>query len=361
MNKYIVIIAGGVGERFWPKSRHHRPKHLLPIVGKDSMLEQTLKRLETIVPAENLFIITNKEQVDAVRAVCPQLPADQIVAEPIGRDTAAATGLALFLVKQKDPEGRFAILPADHVIEDVDCFHKTLESAFTVADEEAVLVTLGITPQKPATGYGYIKRGETWKKINGIAIDRVEQFVEKPDIKKAEAYLASGEYFWNTGMFVWQVATIEAALKKHCSALYESLGLIEGRLENGELLDAILADVYPKLDKISIDYAVMEKADNVVTVESSFDWDDVGEWSAIERHYETDSQGNVVQGDVILEESSNNIVLNEQKHLTALIGVEGMIVVQTEDATLICPKDKAQEIKKLVKRISEDKKYQSLV
>lgn len=345
-------MAGGRGERFWPKSRLKKPKHLISIIGKEPMLVQTINRLKAIVPLENIFIITNKEQREAVVELCSELASSQIIAEPIGRDTAAAVGLAKVLVKQKNPKGVFAVLPADHVINDVENLENCLVSGFEIASKNNVLVTIGIPPTQPSTAYGYIKKGDS----EGVFY-KVDKFVEKPNLETAKGYLASGDYFWNAGMFIWSVSTLEIALKQYCPELSEGLA----SLEASTYLEAALTALYPQLPKISIDYALLEKANNVVTIPASFDWDDVGEWPAIARHNDFDSNNNVISGNAVITEGSNNIIVNEEGHLTALIGVDNLIVVQTKDATLICHKDKAQDIKKLLKQVSETPQYAHLL
>jgi mannose-1-phosphate guanylyltransferase len=347
--RYIVIMAGGRGERFWPQSRLHRPKHLLPIVGDKPMLAQAIDRVTPVVPKENIFIITNAEQREAVLEVCPEVPEEQVVGEPIGRDTAAAVGLAGVLVRQKDPNGVFAILPADHVIDDIDGFGKTLEIAFEAAESGDFLVTIGIEPTEPATGYGYIQKGE--KVSADSSVFKVQRFVEKPDLDTAKAYLASGEYAWNAGMFVWQADILKHALAKYVVSLSASLDEIEEKLKEGANLVTVLDQYYPGIEKISIDFALMEKADNVLTIPAGFDWDDVGEWPAVARHYQADDAGNVSRGLAVMEKSTGNIVFTDNGHLVALLGVEDLIVVRTEDATLVCRKDQAQQIKGLVGKV----------
>lgn len=360
-NRYAVIMAGGRGERFWPKSRLKTPKHLLPIVGDKPMLQQTIERLEGVISQDNIFVITSEHQQDGVKECCPGLKVENIISEPVGRDTAAVVGLATILVKQRDSTGVFVMLPADQVIHDVETFQKTLTMSFDLAASEEVLVTLGIKPTTPATGYGYIKKGAPHTQLNGESIYHVDAFVEKPDLATAQQYLDSGEYFWNAGMFVWGVATIEQQFKEKTPDLYKSLQEIELRCLEGEALSTVLAEVYPSIQKISIDYAIMEKASNVLTVESLFDWDDVGAWPALERHMDPDASGNIIQGDVTFEESEDNIIIGEKGHLTALIGVKDLIVVQTGDVTLICPKGRDQEIKQLVAKIAENPDYKHLL
>jgi mannose-1-phosphate guanylyltransferase len=353
--KFVVIIAGGKGERFWPQSRAHRPKHLLPIVGEKPMLVQTLERIRPLVPAKNIFIITSAVQVKAMREVCTKLPAANIIAEPVGRDTAAAVGLAAAIVGARDPQGVFAVLPADHIIHDAKSYQRDLRVAFAAAESAPVMVTLGIAPTEPATGFGYIQRGDEWRRFDGRPVYRVKRFVEKPTLEVAKSYLAGGDYVWNAGMFVWSVPVVEAALAKHAPELAAGFKPLHTALANGRALAPVLKKVYPKLAKISVDYALLEKSDNVVVVPSSFDWDDVGAWPAVPKHYEKDVAGNVTRGRVIIEGGSNNIVFTEGNHLLAVLGADDFIVVHTADATLVAPKSKAQEIKLLLKRIEAEK------
>jgi len=360
-NRYVVIMAGGRGERFWPQSRLRRPKHLLPIVGDTPMLTQTVERLGAIVPPERVLIITNQEQREAVIEVCPTLPAENVIAEPVGRDTAAAVGLATLLVKNRNPNGCFAMLPADAVIHDVIGLQSVLDSAFEAAENEDALVTVGITAAYPATGYGYIHRGEAIGKAADRTVYAVKEFKEKPDLKTAEGYVESGQYYWNAGMFFWRVPVISEEFKLHTPSLWKALGAIDEGMERGDSLDELLTEYYPDLEKISVDFAIMEKAATVRVVESAFDWDDVGEWPAVERHFPKDENGNVRKGSVVIQGGSGNIVIGERDHTLAIVGADDLIVVQTEDATLICPKSKAQEIKNLVKSLGNKDQFQHLL
>ena len=348
---YVVIMAGGRGERFWPHSRIRRPKHLLPIVGNSPMLTQTVARLEGLVPPERVFVVTNREQREATLEACPELLPEQVVGDPIGRDTAAAVGLAALLVKRTSEDAAFAMLPADHVIENATGFREVLRSALAAAAREEILVTIGVRPTEPATGYGYVQRGNLKMDSEIRQVHEVRRFVEKPDLETAQGYLDSGDYFWNAGMFVWRPTVILKALASHAPELHESLRALDERWSEGESLDSCMQDVYPDLPKISIDYAVMEKADNVVMMESDFDWDDVGEWPAVARHFPLDEAGNVIRGEVVALDSADNLVISPKGRLTALLGVDDLIVVETEDATLICHRDKAQEVKRLALEI----------
>ncbi len=360
-NRYVVIMAGGRGERFWPESRLARPKQLLPIVGDTPMLAQTVERLGDLVPRGNVFVITNREQCAAVREACPGLDPARIVGEPVGRDTAAAVALATVLVRRADPDGVFAMLPADAVIHDTDGFRAVMEAAFAAAAAEPVLATVGIRPAHPATGYGYIRRGGVHGTHGGREVFAVERFVEKPDLETARGYLEDGGYLWNAGMFIWSSPAIASELERLTPGLWRAMHSIGDGLAAGRDLDELMDEVYPGLEKISIDYAVMEKASRVVVLESAFDWDDVGEWPALARHYPADAEGNVARGEVLFEESSGNIVVSrEPGHLVALLGVEDLVVVRTVDATLVCRKDKAQAIKGLVKRLGDDPGWRRL-
>lgn len=350
--RYVVIMAGGRGERFWPESRLACPKQLLPIVGDNAMLAQTVDRLKGLVDPQDVFVITNAEQRDAVLQVCPELDPAKVIGEPVGRDTAAAVGLATILVRRENPDATFAMLPADAVIYNTEGLRSTLETVFVAAEVNPVLATVGITANFPATGYGYIQQGDTLGEFADRKVFNVKRFVEKPDLETAQGYLDSGDYFWNAGMFVWSVTSIVEQLEASTPSLWAALQAIDTGLAVGEAIDPLLAEHYPKLEKISVDYAIIEKADNVVMVESGFDWDDVGDWPALARHYPADAAGNVVRGSAQLESATGNIVFSrDEGHLIALLGVDDLIVVKTEDATLVCHKDKAQQIKNLVKAI----------
>ena len=351
-NRYAVIMAGGRGERFWPQSRLHRPKQLLPIVGDKPMIAQTVDRLKGIVPPERIFIITNQEQRAGTVAACPGVPASQIVGEPVGRDTAAAVGLAVMLVSRLDPTASLALLPADAAIHDDAGFRRALESAFVVAGRAPRLVTVGILPTGPATGYGYIHKGARDEDASGLPVFDVRRFVEKPDLEKAREYVASGEFLWNAGMFVWSVPTIVAAFEKNAADIWKALGSIGVSLDRGKSLDATLREIYPLIPKISVDYAILEKADNVSCVPAVFDWDDVGEWPAIARHDKPDASGNILRGDAVVLDGRDNIVVSENGHLLAVLGVHDLVVVHTPDATMVIPKSRAQDVKKLVQHIA---------
>lgn len=360
-NYYAVIMAGGSGERFWPLSRLEQPKQLLPIIGDKPMLRQTLDRLLGIIPAENIFVITHQRQQAAVAEVCPELKRENIVGEPVGRNTAPTIALATILIRRLDPNAVFAVLPADHVIHDTLTFQTELQSALELAADTPALLTFGIKPTEASTGYGYIQKANQSASPETIVTHEVQRFVEKPDASTAASYLASGDYYWNAGMFIWSIAAIAQALAEHTPSLWQSmLGLEEG-LNRGEPIDELLAGIFPQLEKISIDYAVMERASSVLVIESSFDWDDVGDWPAITRHYQSDDQKNVVRGDAIIESGSNNLVVSCSGHTIALLGVEDLVVINSGDATLVCPKSQTQNIKQLVESLADHPKGKKLL
>ncbi len=350
-NRYVVIMAGGRGERFWPQSRLKRPKHLLPIVGNAPMLAQTVERLEGLIPADQVFVITNAEQRDAVLDSCPKLNPARVIGEPEGRDTAAAVGLAALLVEDNHPGAAFALLPADHVIADGPGFRRVLAAAFDAAESNDFLVTIGIRPEFPSTGYGYLKQGDSVGGFGKDLVHLVDRFVEKPDLKNARKYLEEGGYFWNAGMFVWRTQVIFSAIEKHAPELASGLDELRSEWNRSKSIDRAMALIYPKLQKISIDFAVMEKANEVVMLESDFDWDDVGEWPAIARHYPADDKGNVFKGQGVAMDASGNLAYAEPGHTISLLGVHDLIVVQSGDATLVCHKDQAQQVKALAKSV----------
>ena len=357
---YVVIIAGGKGERFWPQSRAARPKHLLPVVGETPLLAQTLARVRGVVPSKNIFVITSAVQAAAVACVCRGLiPAANVVAEPVGRDTAAAVGLAAALVGARDPQGVFAVLPADQVIHDTQAYQTDLRAAFAAAGSAEVMVTIGIPPTEPATGFGYIQRGEEWGRVgegkSARTVFEVKRFVEKPKLEVATDYLKSGDYAWNAGMFVWSVPVVEAAFAAHTPELEAGLKKIRAALRKKQALAPVLKRIYPTLVKISVDYALLEKSTNVVMLPASFDWDDVGAWPAVVKHFRADAAGNVTRGEVIVEQGSGNLVFGAGGHLVTLLGVDDLVVVHTADATLVMTKARAQDIKALLTQVAARK------
>lgn len=357
--RYAIILAGGKGERFWPLSTSEHPKQFLSLIGEKTLLAQAVDRLDGVVETSCIFVITSEDLADVARQSAPSLPPENVIGEPIGRDTAAAIALGAALVKRRDPQGVMAILTADHIIGDLDVFRNTLRDAMDLAASGEVLVTIGVKPVFPSTGYGYVQAGEFHGTGRaGTVFDRAQRFVEKPNAETACRYVREGGYYWNSGMFIWSVGSIERAFQMYrppLHAMIQTLDAAKGR----DAFTAAFHRIYAELEKISIDYAIMEKADNVMMARGTFSWDDVGSWPALENHFERDEQNNVVIGDGVPMQAANNIIYSKQ-HLTAVIGVSDVIVVQAEGVTLVCRKDQAQHIKQMVQQLQRDGRYARL-
>ena len=344
---YALILAGGSGERFWPLSRKSRPKQLLSLFSKETLLEATLRRLDGLVPPEQILVLTNADQESSVRSLCAALPRENIIAEPAKRDTAAAIALGAGWIAQRAADVTMIVLPADHFIKDTAGFQRTLQVAAAAAEETGELVTIGIKPTWACPGFGYIEQGAPLALAAGPTdppVFEVTRFREKPNAELAESFLAQGHFRWNAGMFIWTVRAILGAFNRHAPALGEFIG----RLHSGENFSDLLRDVFPALPKISIDYAIMEKATRVLMVEAGFDWDDIGGWGAIAKYLASDEEGNHGNCTVKTLEAANNIVFSSDARTVALIGVSDLIVVQTPDAILVCHRQEAEKIKQLV-------------
>ena len=348
---FAVILAGGSGERFWPLSTIARPKQFISLFGGRPLLSLAVERLEGLIPSERIFIITADRLVESTIAAAWHVPRANIIGEPCKRDTAPAIAVACGLVRQRDPDGVACILTADQLMDDVETFRATLSDALKVAASKNVIVTIGIQPDRPATGFGYIEAGDVLETHTKTLFNKAIRFVEKPDISTAARYVESGSFFWNSGMFVWRGEVMREALAKYAPDLVSLSDEVSSSATEDELA-AILARMYPSLRAISIDYAVMEHAKNIVMARGSFGWDDVGSWPSISSHFSADLAGNVVVGTCEPMEAKNNIVISENR-LTALIGVSGLVVVQSENATLVCRKERSEDVKKLLRRISE--------
>jgi len=358
-NRFAVIMAGGKGERFWPLSTSKRPKQVLSLIGGRPMLAQAVDRLKGFIPPERVIVITNASLVDVSREAAPELPPENIIGEPFGRDTAAACALAAAIVKARCSNGSFCILTADHVMKDIGLFQQTLREGFEQAESGEKLVTIGIKPEFASTGFGYIETSDAVESAGDVKFLKAVRFVEKPDAVTAQGYIDSGRFFWNSGMFIWSADTLLKSLAMYEPPLKSMAEAMMPVVDSSEFEER-LEDEYGKLERISIDYAVMEKADNIVTACGTFGWFDVGSWPALEDHFEKDSGNNVVVGDGKLLDASGNVVVSNGR-LTALIGVEDLVVVQGENATLICPKDRAQEVKAMVKLIEADGRYEDVL
>lgn len=346
--KYIALImAGGRGERFWPKSRQNMPKQFLSLTddGK-SMIQLTVERILPLVAMEDIFIATNQGYRDMIRSQLPEIPEENILCEPVGKNTAPCIGLGAVHIAKKYGDAVMVVLPSDHMITYSSIFLSTLRDACIVAEQGENLVTIGIAPDSPETGYGYIKFKPDQADGRAFVVDR---FVEKPDLKTAKAYVASEQYLWNSGMFIWKASAILKALEQHLPDIYDGLGRIADTIGT-ELEQQVLEREFRSFQPESIDYGVMEKAGNIYVLTGAFGWDDVGSWLAVGRIKKTNEFGNVVEGNVVTVDTRNSIIQGESR-LIAAVGLRNIIVVDTEDALLICDGDSAGEIRKVLENL----------
>jgi len=347
---YAVILAGGSGRRFWPLSRDNRPKQLLKLLSEETLLEQALGRLHGLVPPQNILILTNREQEAEVRALLGDaVPPENIIPEPDKRDTAPAIALGIGWVAARDPEATMMVLPADQLINDKAAFQSCLRGALEVATRTGALVTIGIKPTWACPGYGYIERGGR-ASIAGLespAVYEVHRFREKPASDLAEQFLQQGNYSWNAGMFIWTVPAVIAEMTQHCPDLAAFISEVRGTRD----LSATLASQFPSLRRISIDYALMERAGRVLNIEASFDWDDVGSWISVGKYLAPDPAHTASNSPLTAVDSHSNIVFTTSGQRVALLGVQDLIIVQTPDAILIANRHSADAIKNLVDQV----------
>lgn len=365
---FVIIMAGGRGERFWPVSREKTPKQLIRLLGKESFLQQAVNRVAPVVPLKNVIIITNEAQADEVRKQLPKLPKDNIVAEPVGRDTCAAVTLGAALVGARSTKGVMAVLPADHVIPEEKKFQQVLADCFDLASRGQAIVTIGIKPTEPATGYGYIQFGDALPAPSGgkkhkTVFHRVERFVEKPHYEKAVEYVEGGRHRWNAGMFIWSFVTITEGLNKHQPEMAEACQRWFKAAWTPKL-KTVLKKEYPEIKKISIDFALLEHAQNVVMAEGDFEWDDLGSWTALARHIKPDAEGNCAVGEFVHVDAARNIIFDARtrnRTPIAVVGLRDSILVQTDDVTMLAHKSQAQKIKEMVRKLGESKEFKKLV
>lgn len=343
---YALILAGGSGQRFWPASRDRLPKQLLKLFDDRTMLEHTVARLEGLVPKENILILTNHLQLDGVRAALPDFPVENIVAEPEKRDTAPAIALAIGWVAARDPQATMMVLPSDHLIQDKAQFQRALRTACAAAQQSGALVTIGIKPTWPCPSYGYIERGAPFamQQDTGVPVFEVVRFREKPSTDLAEQFLAQGNFTWNAGMFFWTLPTVRENFSRHCP----ELSAFVDALAAGQDFTATVAAQFPTLPKLSIDYALMEKAPRVLNVEACFDWDDVGNWTSVGAYLAKDGHGNQHNCALSQLDASGNLVFSQTKQHIALLGVSDLMVISTGDALLVAHRSHAEKLKKLV-------------
>jgi mannose-1-phosphate guanylyltransferase len=361
MKRTALIMAGGKGERFWPKSRQSLPKQFLSLTGDGkTMIQLTVERISPLVKLEDVYIATNESYRKLVKQQLPGLPDKNILCEPVGRNTAPCIGLGAAHVLEGcrgagEDDAVMIVLPSDHLIKHNDVFIDTFTKACEVAEEGENLVTVGITPNYPETGYGYIRYDKD--NARGAAF-AVRQFVEKPDLDTAKGYLESGDYLWNSGMFVWKASTIMECFKRFMPSTHEGLGTIAAAIGTPDE-DKVLKEVFPTLESQSVDYGIMEKADGIFILPGSFGWDDVGSWLAVGRIRENDSDGNVTSGNVVAV-NTRDCVIEGQDKLIATVGLRDMVVVDTDDAILISTKENAGEIKQVLAKLRDEGKSQYL-
>jgi mannose-1-phosphate guanylyltransferase len=350
---YAVVMAGGSGTRFWPKSRRDTPKQLLRLYGDATMLQQTVERVAPMVPPERVLVVTGADQAGAVRAQLPAVPASNVVAEPCPRDTAPCVGLAAQIVMRREPGATMIVMPADHVIRPEETFRKTVRAALSVIDADpTAFVTFGVKPTRPETGYGYIERGEPLGSPEGIPLHKVVQFREKPDRATAEGFLKAGNFAWNAGIFLWRARAVLDALAEHRPKLAAGLERIAGSLGTPDEPE-VLRREFPALERVPIDKAVMESYPNVRVLEVVYDWSDVGDWRALASLVPPDADGNSVQGRVLTRDTRGSVIVADGGGLIATLGVDDLVIVQSGGATLVARKDQLDKLKALVEGLDQ--------
>ena len=351
---YAVIMAGGIGSRLWPRSRNHIPKQFLDLLGPRTMLQETVQRIEPLVPLSKLFVAVSQDHARQVSDQVPGLPADNLLIEPCRRNTAPCIGLAATVIRQRDPAAVMAALPADHFIADGAGFRRAIEAAARVAADD-FLVTLGITPSQPHTGYGYIQRGAPLSQVGGLPVFRVRRFAEKPDATTAQQFIDSGEYYWNAGIFVWRAQTILDEIARSAPLLAEPLQAVDEAWSTPRRAQ-VLAAAWDRVPRVSIDYAVMEKAAQVAVLPVDIGWDDIGNWAELSRLLSKDERDNLVHGGgrTLLLDTSGTYVYVTGKRLVATVGVQDLVIIDTPTALLVCPKAKAQAVKEIVEQLEAD-------
>lgn len=345
---YVVLMAGGSGTRFWPRSRSSHPKQLLNIIGERSMLQMTYERVRELTDDDKILVITSAELENQVQDDLPNLPPENIIAEPFGRNTAPCIGLAAVVIQKRSSSNEvMMVLPADHLIQDDAKFRNTLKSAADYTTENNCLITMGIKPAYPETGYGYIQKGEEISKQAGRSIYKVKTFAEKPNRETADRFIQSGDFLWNSGMFIWSVDTIMKEFNEYQPDLTDGLHAIREVVDSPDM-DNMIYDVYSKIKSVSIDYGIMESAKNVCVIEANFTWNDIGSWEAVYNISDKDKKGNAIYSrEHFLFGAKNNYIYSSKK-LVAAIDVEDLVVVETDDALLICKKDQSQKVKDVV-------------
>lgn len=351
--KFAVIMAGGGGTRFWPLSRRNMPKQLLSLSGNDAMINETIKRCEPLIPVGHTFIVTNKRQAKVMDTILmSSLPRENILKEPVPRNTAPCILFAAMHIYEKYGDGIMCVFPSDHYITEEQAFLSLLDEAVHVADETGQVVTIGVKPRFPATGYGYIKRDNDKRYGSAYKLDR---FVEKPNLDKAREYVNSGMYYWNSGMFIWKVSRVIDAFERFLPRIYHHFEQMRGVFCSPDAQERVDA-LYGELDSISIDYGVMERTDEAVVIPGDFGWNDIGSWDALGAVFPADEQGNITKADHVSVDTRECIIYGSQNKLIATVGIHNTVIVDTEDAILVCAKDRAQDVKYVVEQLIEQRR-----
>ncbi|MEN8163755.1 MAG: mannose-1-phosphate guanylyltransferase [Acidobacteriota bacterium] len=346
---HAVIMAGGSGTRFWPASRKNRPKQFLQLAADRPLLRLTYERLTPMVPPERIWVVTASATVTLTREILPELPPDNVLGEPVGRDTAACVGLVAEVLTRRDPGAVCLVLAADHIIGDEGQFRQAMSAGAGHVEEKGGLLTFGLRPTGPETGFGYLQVGEVCRTIDGYQVHALSRFVEKPDSVTAQSYLDQGDFLWNSGMFAWKAEDLLAEIDRQLPLLGQGLRRIGDAQGTGDQ-EAVLAEVYPHLPRVSVDFGIMEGAAVRWTVPVSFPWSDVGSWPALREVLPSDDAGNVSRGRTVVLDGSHNVIVSEGP-VVSLIGVEDLVVVATPDAVMVVPVDQAQKVKAVVEEL----------
>lgn len=357
-NLYTLIMAGGGGTRFWPRSKTAKPKQYLNIQSDDSLLQATINRFATFTETDNIYIVSSRSQADVLEEQTPMLPKKNLIYEPVGKNTLPCIGLAAMFAEKEDPDGIMVVAPSDHLIENNALFKETVLAAAKIADEKDGIVTIGITPTYPATGYGYVQTEIEITGTEKIKQFKVKQFVEKPDEKTAAGYLNDGGFYWNSGLFIFKISVFLNSVKEFAPELYSDLRKIQATFGTPSF-DQTLDTIYRAVKSISVDYGIMEHAKNIYLVEGNFGWNDLGGWESVYQISEKDKDGNAADGEAVFLDSENSYIYSE-KGLVALIGLDDVIVVQDGNTTLVCKREKAEDVKKIVEQLKNENKSQYL-
>ena len=355
-HSYVVIMAGGSGTRFWPLSRREHPKQLLTLFGQDSLLEQTVARIQPVIPSGHIYVFTSDVILRKVRRLLPRIPSHQIVGEPASRNTAPTLGVAAHEIAQRDPEGIMVVLPSDHIIAKPAVFRQVLAAACRVASAAGRSVVLGLKPTRPDTGFGYVRLGRREGKVAGHEVFHVEKFTEKPTLAVARRYVSSRRYLWNGGMFIWKASTLIENFQRFQPEMASQLREIA---DAGGVRARAFRQLYPKLQKISIDYALMEKISNIYALPADIGWNDVGSWAVVYELGNQDSEKNVRPSASSSLDSHGNMVVSPKKYVVT-IGVHDLIIVESDDALLVCARDRSQEVGKAVQNLERLGRYNLL-